>query len=87
MRERAAQIDAQLKVWCRDGGGTEVALDVPASRAYRVSPQSKLWPQELRDLSGLASSVIRRLISSGNPDGANLSHRCISNQSGGSSSP
>lgn len=33
MRERAENIDAQLKIWSRPGAGTEVEIAVPISRA------------------------------------------------------
>ena len=35
MRERAAQIGAQLDLWSEAGAGTEVELRIPASLAYR----------------------------------------------------
>ncbi len=34
MRERAERIGAQLKVWSRDGGGTEIELAVPGKVAF-----------------------------------------------------
>jgi signal transduction histidine kinase/ligand-binding sensor domain-containing protein len=37
MRERAGKIGAQLEVWSRPGSGTEVALMVPGTTAYRRS--------------------------------------------------
>jgi signal transduction histidine kinase/streptogramin lyase len=42
MRERATKIGAQLELWTRPGGGTEVELMVPASTAYHgVRGESK----------------------------------------------
>ena len=37
MRERAEAVGGQLRLWSRDGAGTEVELSVPASVAYQAS--------------------------------------------------
>jgi hypothetical protein len=36
MRERAEEIGAKLKVWSRDGGGTEVEVLIPGNTAFEV---------------------------------------------------
>jgi len=38
MRERAKLIGGKLTVWTAPGSGTEIELDIPASRGYTASP-------------------------------------------------
>jgi signal transduction histidine kinase len=38
MRERAEKIGAKLEIWSATGTGTEIALSIPATRAYGSSP-------------------------------------------------
>jgi len=51
MRERAAKIGAQLRIWGGSGSGTEVELRVPASVAYVGAPALS-WRQLLRRIAG-----------------------------------
>jgi signal transduction histidine kinase len=51
MRERAAKIGAQLKVWGGAGSGTEVELRVPASVAYPADAPVSWW-RILRRIAG-----------------------------------
>ncbi len=44
MRERAKQIGARLEFWSEAGAGTEVELSIPASIAYRDSPNGRRFP-------------------------------------------
>ncbi len=50
MRERAEEIGAGLKLWSREGAGTEVELSIPARIAYVTDSSrrgrwwSKLYP-------------------------------------------
>jgi signal transduction histidine kinase len=39
MRERARRIGGKLDVWTATGAGTEIELSIPASIAYRTSPE------------------------------------------------
>jgi nitrate/nitrite-specific signal transduction histidine kinase len=39
MRKRAQKIGATLKVWSRDGQGTEVAVIVPGRSAFQRLPE------------------------------------------------
>jgi signal transduction histidine kinase len=39
MRERAAQIGAELTIWSREGTGTEVELNLAGSIAYSTAPR------------------------------------------------
>ena len=49
MRERAARIGGTLQVWSAPRMGTEIALSVPAARAYAVARTR--WWQRLRRAS------------------------------------
>jgi signal transduction histidine kinase len=51
MQERARKIGAELEVWSRPGGGTEVVVRVPAAIAYRTTAHPSPW-QWLRRKSG-----------------------------------
>jgi len=50
MRERAAQIGAQLHIWSGPGAGTEIELTIPGPIAYGTVPANawRLWPRILR---------------------------------------
>jgi signal transduction histidine kinase len=50
MRERAERIGAKLRLWSRDGGGTEVELLVRSGVAFgpRVAPSTAKWFQLFR---------------------------------------
>lgn len=50
MRERAAKINAEVKLETRAGAGTEVELVVPASVAYATTVRRRFW-----DLFGIVS--------------------------------
>ena len=39
MRERAAQMGAQLDVWSEQGAGTEIDLSIPDRVAYKADKQ------------------------------------------------
>jgi len=41
MRERAEEIGAKLKLWSREGAGTEVELSIPGRIAYEVDSSSR----------------------------------------------
>ena len=43
MNERAKGIGSKLRVWSREGSGTEVELTVPGQIAFDTSRQSKKW--------------------------------------------
>jgi signal transduction histidine kinase len=50
MRERAEKIGAKLEIWSATGTGTEIALNIPATRAYRSSPRvrGRLFTREYK---------------------------------------
>lgn len=66
MRERAAQLDALLTIRSREGAGTEITLEVPASTIYTPEDAIKRRPQLLRDSLGFALKLSRTVISSVN---------------------
>src|SRR5262249_52379560 len=41
MRERAEEIGAKLKLWSREGAGTEVELSIPGQIAYELNSSSR----------------------------------------------
>ena len=44
MRERAERIGAQLKLWSREGAGTEVELSVPGAIAFQLEGTGRrMW--------------------------------------------
>jgi signal transduction histidine kinase/ligand-binding sensor domain-containing protein len=49
MRERAEEIGASLKLWSRQGAGTEVELSIPGRIAYELqsSPHPRNWFEKL----------------------------------------
>jgi len=49
MRERAEEIGASLKLWSREGAGTEVELSIPGRIAYELqsSQRPKNWFEKL----------------------------------------
>jgi signal transduction histidine kinase len=63
MRERAAQIDAELNIWSVSGTGTEVWLRVPASSVYLPAPPNERLPPSARGAVGTAFSTIRSFLS------------------------
>jgi signal transduction histidine kinase len=51
MQERARKIGAELEVWSRPAGGTEVVVRVPAAIAYRSVASPSRWDR-LRRIAG-----------------------------------
>ena len=51
MQERARKIGAELEVWSRPGGGTEIVVRVPAAIAYRPTAEPSRW-ERLRRIAG-----------------------------------
>jgi signal transduction histidine kinase len=64
MRERAAQIDAQLTIRSREGAGTEITTDLAAANAYLHVPSHR-WQQMLREFAASTASLVRSLVASG----------------------
>jgi len=76
MRERAEEIGARLKVWSRDGAGTEVELSVPSQIAFEV-------PSSQRPLRWFArwSAAKSRSRGSGRQEPGEINDRSSSHQS------
>jgi signal transduction histidine kinase len=64
MRERAEQIRGQLTIGSREGAGTEIALDVPATSAYLPSAPADRASPTFRAVVGVAHSIAGCLMSS-----------------------
>jgi signal transduction histidine kinase len=64
MRERAAQMRGHLTIWSREGAGTEIALDVPATSAYLSSALADRSSPKFRAVVAVAHGIAGRLTSS-----------------------
>jgi signal transduction histidine kinase len=53
IRERAQNVDAQLRIWSNPGAGTEIDLKVPAKVAYARSSKRSPWNWIKRGASGV----------------------------------
>jgi hypothetical protein len=56
MRERAEEIGAELRLFSRPGGGTELALGVPGTIAYQRLSE-KTWTNSLVNLFSISFPV------------------------------